>query len=643
MELGDPMLAAATRDPGQLRAALDAADPATLLLVLVTLTGDASWLDRARPHIAGPLSYQETMPESLRSEIRNSLFSVLMAHARSGRPLPPIPGGQELIDMLDTAAGSPVGADYVALMREELVPADLDPRGMVWRRRPEQALLDAFHVVIIGAGVSGMCAAIRLQQAGIPFTIVEKNPTVSGTWFENSYPGCGVDTPNHFYSYSFEPNHDWSHFFAKRDELWHYFEKVADRHNLRRNTRFGTEVLSCTFDASGKRWRIEAQSADGTRLQLDANVVISAVGILNRPSYPDIPGREDFAGSAVHTGHWSPSFRWQGRRIAMIGTGASGHQVGPTIAGYVERLTIFQRSPHWVVPNPNYFVEVADGKKWVLANVPYYARWYRFQLFWAFADGLHSSLVIDPAWPAQAHSINALNDRHRVFMERHMRAQLGETSPLLAKVVPDYPPYGKRILIDNDWFRMLQMPNVDLVTEPIERIVPEGIRTADGKIWPVEAIVYATGFQASKMLAPMEIVGSAGDRLHDRWKPDDATAYLGTAVPGFPNFFMLLGPNTGLAHGGNVIFMAECQVRYILMCLRELLEEGHASMDVRPEVHDTYVAEVDRLHRGMVWSHPGVSSWYRNPAGRVFAVLPFRLVDYWQRTSVFHRSDYVWI
>ncbi len=626
--------------PEALRAALDAADPATLMLVLVQLTGDATWLDRARPHIAGPMSYHETMPEPLRAEIRAALFEILTDYARHPRPLPPIPGGQLLVDMLSTAAGEPVGEDYIAMMREDLEPAAIDPRGLVWRHRPPDAVLAAFHVVIIGAGMSGLCAAIRLQQAGIPFTIIEKNPTVSGTWFENSYPGCGVDTPNHFYSYSFEPNHDWSHFYAKRDELWKYFEGVADKHDLRRHTHFGVEVTACRFDDATQRWTVTARRADASEYELEANAVLSAVGILNRPKLPDIPGRASFAGTALHTAQWDPAFDWRGKRIAMIGTGASGHQVGPTIAPDVAHLTIFQRSPHWVVPNPNYFGEVADGKKWALAHIPYYARWYRFQLFWGFADGLHSALRVDPDWENPARSINQKNDRHRIFMERHIRSELGADSPLLSKVIPDYPPYGKRILIDNDWYKMLKRPNVTLVTDKIAEITPEGIVTADGTLTAVDAIVYATGFQASKMLWPMTITGRHGVNLHDVWKPDDATAYLGTMVPEFPNYFILLGPNTGLAHGGNAIFMVECQVRYIMNCLREVIETGQHSIDVKPAVHDAYVAEVDRLHDGLVWTHKGLTNWYRNPAGRVFAVLPYRLVDYWRMTQTFEPAEY---
>jgi 4-hydroxyacetophenone monooxygenase len=232
-----------------------------------------------------------------------------------------------------------------------------------------------------------------------------------------------------------------------------------------------------------------------------------------------------------------------------------------------------------------------------------------------------------------------MNDRHRKFMERFIRSELGEDSPLLSKVIPDYPPYAKRILIDNRWYRTLARENVELVTDPIQRVVPEGIETVDGTVRSFDAIIFATGFQASKMLAPMKIVGKGGKNLHNFWKPDDATAYLGTMVQDFPNFFTLLGPNTGLAHGGNAIFVTECQMRFVMKCLRVLIDEGKDTVEVTPEAQDRHVAEVDALHSGMVWSHAGANSWYRNPAGRVFAVLPYRLVDFWRMTRRIDRTE----
>ena len=238
-------------------------------------------------------------------------------------------------------------------------------------------------------------------------------------------------------------------------------------------------------------------------------------------------------------------FDWRGKRVAMIGTGASGHQVGPSIAPDVERLMIFQRSPHWVVPNPNYHEGVSEGKKWALANIPFYLRWYRFQLFWGFADGLHAALQVDPDWPQPKRSLNALNEKHRLFMERHMSSELADRPDLLEKVIPDYPAYGKRILIDNHWFRMLKRAQCRSRHRSDRAIVPEGVRTKDGRVWPADALVFATGFKVSKMLHPMTIIGRDGRELHDVWGPDDAKAYLGLTVPGFPNFFMLTARTPG--------------------------------------------------------------------------------------------------
>ena len=625
----------------RLEETLAAGDIATLAMVLVQLTGDDSVLDAIAPHIRGPWDYAVKMPEDLQRSIRSRLAAALRDHAATGRILPPPPDASRLQRMMSTVVGQEVSDEYAAMMLEELAFHDVDPKGVSWRKKPPAERLEHFHVAVIGAGMSGLLAAIKLKQAGIAFTVFEKNDTVGGTWYENRYPGCGVDTPNHFYSYSFEPSHAWPDFYSKRDALYGYFETVADKYDLRRHIRFNVEVAGACYDEAAARWSLSVRDADGSERAVEANAVICAVGQLNRPKMPDIPGLGDFGGPAFHTARWEAAHDLRGKRVAMIGTGASGMQAGPAIAGEVARLTVFQRSPHWAIYNPNYHRSVSDGTKWVLENVPWYARWYRFQLFWGFADGIHAALQVDPDWPHPERSLNATNDRFRANMIRHVRGILGDDPDLLAKVIPDYPPYGKRMLMENHWYEMLKRDNVDLVTDAIERIERDAVVTKDGVRHPADVIVLATGFHADRMLWPMAIVGRDGATLCEVWGEDDPKAYLGITMPGFPNFFVLYGPNTNLGHGGSAMFHSECQVRYTMKCLRELIEGGHGAMEVRQDVHDAFNERCDAAHAKMVWAHPGVNNWYRNAKGRVFANSPWRLVDYWKMTKTPALTDYV--
>jgi 4-hydroxyacetophenone monooxygenase len=628
-------------DAGHLRAAIDEADIVPLLLVLAHLSGDEAILDEAAPYIHGAWNFMHTVPPALQVGIRDRLAEVLRDYDSTGRALPATPPAHLLRKMLNVGVGQAVPEEYVPLLLEEMRLGEVDPRSVAWRARPPAEVLAGFRAVVIGAGLSGLCMAIKLREAGIPFTIIEKNPTVGGTWYENTYPGCGVDTPNHFFSYSFAPNHDWPEHFSKRNELWGYLERCADEYDIRRDITFDTEVTAARWDAARARWDVTVREADGATATLEANVLITAVGQLNRPSIPDIPGLKDFPGPVFHTGQWDHSQSVVGKRVAMIGTGASGMQAGPSIAPDVEHLTIFQRTPHWSVHNPNYHARVSAGKIWALKNIPFYAKWNRFLLFWASSDGLHASLQIDPDWPMPDRSLNATNQQFRDLLIAHITKELGERTDLLPKVVPDYPPYGKRMLRDNHWYRMLTRPNVDLVTERIDHIDPDAIVTRDGARHPAEMIVLATGFQAGRMLWPMQICGREGDTLRDRWGDDDPRAYLGITTPGFPNLFMLYGPNTNLGHGGSIIFHTECQVHYIMQALREMLEHDIASLECRQAPHDAYNARVDAAHRNMVWSHGGVGNWYKNARGRVIANSPWRLVDYWAFTRGFSSTDFV--
>jgi 4-hydroxyacetophenone monooxygenase len=423
-------------DEPTLELALAGADIAPLLMVLVHLTGERHWLDEVAPYIHGPWNFQESVPDELKQRVRARMKAVLRDLAASNTPLPTEPPPALLREMLSAGVGGEVPDEYIPMILEEMNLGDTDPKTVQWRTKPDAPRLAGFLTVIIGAGVSGLAMAIKLREAGIPFVIYEKNRTVGGTWLENSYPGCGVDTPNHFYSLSFEPNHDWPDHFSKRDELWRYMERLADQYDIRRHIRFETEVTAAQYDATRAVWRITTCDAAGRQATVDANALITAVGQLNRPSIPDFPGLKDFKGPCFHTARWDHSVDLAGKHVAMIGTGASGMQVGPSIAPDVAHLTIFQRSAHWAVHNPNYHRSVDPGKMAALKLIPFYAKWYRFQLLWASSDGLHASLHVDPDWATPDSSLNATNQAFREQIIGYIREQVNGDEDLLRKVVP---------------------------------------------------------------------------------------------------------------------------------------------------------------------------------------------------------------
>ena len=329
----------AVRDEAALRAALDDADIAPQLMVLVQLTGDLAILDEVAPHIHGAWSFLESVPPDLKQKVRDRLVEALQDCAVLDRPAPPLPPAETLQRMMSGGVGQTVPEEYIPLLVEETRLGPEDARAVHWQRDPKGLALETFQVVIIGAGIAGLGMGIRLKEMGIPFTILEKNATVGGTWLENQYPGCAVDTPNHFFSYSFNPNHKWSRHFSQRAEIHRYIEDTFDKYDIRRHIRFNVEVTEARFDEAASRWTVALRRADGGEESLSCNALVTAVGQLNRPSIPAIPGLDDFRGPMFHTARWDGSVDLKGKRVAMIGTGASAVQIGPSIAPDVEKLT----------------------------------------------------------------------------------------------------------------------------------------------------------------------------------------------------------------------------------------------------------------------------------------------------------------
>lgn len=619
----------------QLAAAVAVANIPTLLMVLVQMTGDLNWLEPPyRPSRGSGLGDNDDggLPSAIQQEIRDAALAAILAW-RGGQPLAiPDPDPELLVRMLSVSMGEPVPAEY-----GEFTASQLGERPVSDERI---AVPDGFHVVIIGAGMSGICAAVNLQAAGVPFTILEKNPGVGGVWRDNHYPGAGVDTPNHLYSYSFAM-HDWSMFFALRDELYGYLDHVAEKFELKQFIRFNTEVHDARYDETTQSWTVALTNPDGSTATLQGKVLISATGIFNPPVKPDIAGLESFAGPAFHTAEWRDDINLDDQRVAIIGNGASCMQTAPEIQDRVSSLTIFQRSPHWAAPFAQFRRKVPDALRFMLREVPLYQAWYRVRLGWTFNDRVHSALQKDPDWNYPERSLNATNDAHRAYFTDHIKRELGDRIDLLDKVLPTYPPFGKRMLMDNGWYRMLRNERVELVDDPVVRIEADRIVTADGREFEADVLVLATGFDVLRFITTFDVYGRDGRSLREAWEDDNARAYLGTVVPEFPNFFTLYGPNLQPGHGGSLIFVVEMQMHYVMDVIRKMAERDLGAVECRPEVHEAYNARVDEAHENMVWTHPGMTTYYRNARGRIVVNSPFRNVDYYAMTRSADLDEFI--
>jgi 4-hydroxyacetophenone monooxygenase len=619
------------------KALLDVSIP-TLMLSLVHMSGHPG-LIRGQLKPAGLFlnEVQGYMSEEDKSVVRKMALEVIADYRDRGCPEPEPIGAELLQEMMQWLVCEPVPPEYVPMLLEEMELDGRDSRAVRSTRKPAD-----FPVVVIGCGESGLLAGIRLKEAGIPFTIVEKNAGVGGTWWQNTYPGARVDVGNHFYCYSFEPTDQWTHFFAEQPELRAYFQTVMDRHDIGSHVLWENEVTEASWDDDTATWAVLARDRNGAVTEMTARAVISAVGQLNRPHIPDIDGRQNFTGPAFHSSEWDHSIDLRGKRVAMIGAGASGFQIAPAIVGDVDRLTVFQRTAQWMFPNPNYHAEVGSGVQWALRHLPFYGRWYRFLLFWPGCDKGLAAAYVDPDYPDQQKAVSEINEITRIMFTEWISSQVGDDKELLAKVVPDYPATGKRTLQDNgSWLKTLTRDHVELIRTGINRIESDAVVTQDGTRYPADIIVYATGFEANKMLWPMTISGRGGEVLSDRWG-ERPSAYLGITMPRYPNFFCMYGPGTNLASGGSLIFHSECQIRYITQCLELLMKGGHRSLEPREDKTADWHARSQAEMAKMVWSQPSIKhSFYKNSLGEVHTLSPWRLVDYWKWTREPDPADFV--
>jgi len=607
--------------------ALAEAELPALLPAVAHLTGDLGILEpglRAAgvSQVVGQAPQGGLTPEA-QDRARLLIRTALRRWAAAGCPVVEH-DAESTLTMLRFVAGD-VGADQLPLLYHQL---GMEAPGEA-AARPAPAP-EGFRVAVIGAGMSGIAASRHLQAAGIDHVVLERHDEVGGVWLENTYPGVRLDTSNFCYSYSFAQRDAWEDYYSPGTAVAKYLSEVADDLHVRDHVRFATTVRSAAYDESSGRWRLELDTAAGEET-LWADAVISAVGQLNTPLYPTIPGLDSFAGDSWHTARWNGEVDLAGKRVAVIGTGASAFQVIPQIAADVSSLTVFQRTPPWVVPTPTYTRKLRPGLRWLFRMIPGYQRWYRFVQFWTNVEGRRRYALVDPAWDTPG-SISADSESLRQALIAQLERDYEGRPDLLAKMTPDYPPYAKRMLRDDGtWAATLRRDNVEIVTDHIAAITPTGIRTAAGREVEVDVIIYGTGFTASDFLSTIEVTGRDGADLHRQWA-DDARAYAGITVPNFPNLFLLYGPNTNLVVNGSIVFFSEAEVEYVMSCLSYLFEHGLTAMEPTSEALEDYYVRLDEASARTAYGLAGVTSWYKSRSGRVTQNWPLTTLEFWEMT-----------
>ncbi|MEO1311775.1 MAG: NAD(P)/FAD-dependent oxidoreductase [Pseudomonadota bacterium] len=476
-------------------------------------------------------------------------------------------------------------------------------------------------VIVVGAGFAGLCAGYRLKKGGREdFEIWEKADAVGGTWRDNTYPGCACDVPSHLYSFSFALNPDWSRAYSPAAEIKAYLERCTDEFDLRRHIRFGTELVHGEWDEEALLWRVRA--ADGREATCRALIV--GQGPLNKPAYHDIPGGDDFEGLAFHSMHWPEDLDVAGKRVAVIGTGASAIQFVPWLAERAAELTVFQRTPPWILPKlDRAFPESAKEANRSFPLLTQLRRWLVYgALEWrALAFTMTPGLMKALGKPARD----------------HLAAQVTDPE-LRAKLTPDYVIGCKRVLISNDYYPAIMRDNVRLETTPLARITERGVETAKGERVEADILVYGTGFRATDLTGGFDLVGEGGRRLHEDWADDEAEAYYGVCIAGYPNLFYLVGPNTGLGHN-SIVFMIESQMNLVMDALKRMDQSGARAIRVRDDVQKTHNSELQERLKRTVWA-TGCSSWYQTKSGKNVTLWPGFTIDYRAKTKRLRARDF---
>ncbi|MCX7864229.1 MAG: NAD(P)/FAD-dependent oxidoreductase [Novosphingobium sp.] len=620
-----------TESDEELASLFEEASPLVLALSAVHMSGSLDII-RNGPKTSLP-TYNGDIYGSLSKEdaaaLRARALEITKAWRDAGHPEPYRPNEDELHEMLCFLLGFDLPRAYLPMIREDMAFDAIDARAFQWTRKVDEAAKQAHPVAIIGAGMSGMLIGLRLKQAGIPFTILERHNSVGGTWFENRYPGLRVDVPSHSYSFSFIQDHRWSHLYAYQPELLEYFRMCRDRFGIADRIRYGVTVRSAQWNEAQNRWEVAIETADGKREIIEARSLVSACGFFNKTHTPAFEGRERFRGVQFHSGEWRDDVSLAGKRVAIIGNAATTLQMVPPVSEIASQLTIYQRSPSWTSVNPDYDRPIYNGEQWAIEHLPYFAGWMRAAVFNWSLDLPPYHMMIDPDWPQDGLSVSAANDAVRRRQTEQYERWLEGRPDLLEKLLPKYPPFVKRPTVSHgNFFEAVKRPNVEIVTDSITRLTERGIVDASGTERAFDIIIYATGYKVQEYISPIRIYGRGGIEINAYWQ-DRPGGYLGVVVPHFPNFYMMYGPGTNLGYNGNLIFNSELQARYIAYCIRLAIETGRDALEVREDVYRDYMNRSAEKLKQFVWSSKFGTTYFRNSAGHVTTNSPWSMLEMW--------------
>lgn len=594
------------------------ADPITMRGLLYQLTGDEELASIPTAVIpAGYLEIRQVVDEDAVALIRAKAAAFLKQYRDAGAgEISPGPMDR-MRKSFNLAAGEEIAESEFEMWLEQ---AGFNPwaRGIEWSEKPEPRKLSSFKVAVVGLGMGGLNASVLLKRAGVKFVAIEKNPGVGGSWHENRYPGARLDSPSRTYAHIFGTDYSFNYNFSPQADSQDYYDWVADTFDIKSHIEFNTEVKSIIWDEKASEWEIRAEGPEGQRVWR-ANVVFTSVGFLNRPSVPDFPGADSFQGRAFHTARWPEDLDLKGKRVAVIGSGASSYQMVPVLAKEADHVYMFQRKPSWCFDMPGYLAPFSEQFHWLERNMPFFTNFMRFRLGRiAGPDSQGPTLRIDPDY---VHDL-ARSARNKKVLDARLKfidEKLGAMPDVAEKMTPNFPPLSTRwILVDptDCIYDVLANKQVTLVSDPIARIGPHEIVTEDGTSVPVDVIAYATGFRANDYLWPMEIRGRDGARIEDLWAKDGPRAYLGSMMPGFPNFFMIYGPNTNNFGGLQILDLHEIVTRFALECVAALITTDHETIEVSEDAYWRFNDELDRCEAEFLYSDPRAVSYYRNASGR---------------------------